>query len=73
MVHGLSSTLWKPHCSTSMDAIGFRGSPSILVNGTDAFPDPSAPFGLSCRNYATPDGFAGAPTLDQLRAVIRTT
>ncbi len=55
------------------EAIGFRGSPSILINGTDVFPDPSAPVGLACRIYATPDGFAGAPTLDQLRAAIRTT
>ena len=53
------------------EAIGFRGSPSILVNGKDLFPDPSAPVGLACRIYVTPDGFAGAPTLDQLRAAIR--
>ncbi len=53
------------------EAIGFRGSPSILVNGTDMFPDPSAPVGLACRIYVTPDGFAGAPTLEQLQAAIR--
>jgi len=53
------------------EAIGFRGSPSILVNGTDVFPDPSAPVGLACRIYVTPDGFAGAPTLEQLQAAIR--
>ena len=55
------------------EAIGFRGSPSILVNGTDLFPDVSASVGLACRIYITPDGFAGfagAPTLDQLRAAI---
>lgn len=55
------------------EAIGFHGSPSILVNGTDVFADPSAPVGLACRIYTTPDGFAGAPTLDQLRAAIRPT
>jgi len=55
------------------EAIGFHGSPSILVNGTDVFADPSAPVGLACRIYATPDGFAGAPTLDQLRAAIHPT
>ncbi|MCY7403152.1 MAG: thioredoxin family protein [Cryobacterium sp.] len=53
------------------EAIGFRGSPSILVNGTDVFPDPSAPVGLACRIYVTPDGIAGAPTLEQLQAAIR--
>ena len=50
--------------------VGFRGSPSLLVNGRDLFSDPSAPVGLACRLYLTPDGLAGAPTLDQLRAAI---
>lgn len=48
----------------------FRGSPSIIVDGVDAFADPDAPVGLSCRVYQTADGPAGSPTLDQLRAVI---
>ena len=52
------------------EQIGFRGSPSMLVGGSDLFPDPSAAVGLACRIYATPTGFAGAPTLEQLRAAI---
>ena len=48
----------------------FRGSPSILVDGVDAFADPDAPVGLSCRMYQTPDGLAGSPTRDQLREVL---
>ena len=52
------------------EAISFRGSPSVLVDGRDLFPDPSASVGLACRIYATPDGFAGAPTLEQLREAI---
>lgn len=52
------------------EATGFHGSPSIIVDGVDPFADPDAPFGLSCRVYQTPDGFAGSPTLDQLRSVI---
>ena len=48
----------------------FRGSPSILVNGVDAFADPDAPVGLSCRVYQTPEGRAGSPTIEQLRAVM---
>lgn len=52
------------------EAIGFRGSPSILVDGADLFPDQSAAVGLACRLYATPTGFAGAPTLEQLREAI---
>lgn len=48
----------------------FRGSPSVLLNGTDAFADPDAPVGLSCRIYQTPGGLAGSPTLEQLREAI---
>ena len=49
---------------------GFRGSPSVIVDDVDPFADPDAPVGLSCRLYQTPDGPAGSPTLDQLRAVL---
>lgn len=49
----------------------FRGSPSILVDGIDAFADEDDPVGLSCRVYQTPDGAAGAPTIDQLRQALR--
>jgi hypothetical protein len=49
----------------------FRGSPTILVDGVDVFARGDEPVGLACRVYQTPDGPAGAPTLDQLRAVLR--
>lgn len=52
------------------DRVGFRGSPSVLVGGVDAFSDPDAPLGLACRVYETPEGPAGSPTLGQLRAVL---
>ncbi|MET3768645.1 hypothetical protein ABIB15_001327 [Marisediminicola sp. UYEF4] len=52
------------------EAIGFRGSPSILIDGSDLFPDAATAVGLACRIYATPAGFAGAPTMEQLRAAI---
>lgn len=48
----------------------FHGSPSIHVDGVDAFATPDAKVGLSCRRYPTPDGYEGAPTLEQLRAVL---
>lgn len=50
--------------------VGFRGSPTILVDGRDPFASGDEPVGLSCRVYATPDGPAGAPTTDQLREVL---
>ncbi len=52
---------------------GFRGSPTVLVDGVDPFADPDAPVGLSCRVYATETGYAGSPSLDQLRAALQET
>lgn len=49
---------------------GFLGSPSIQVDGVDLFAEPGAQVGLSCRRYSTPCGHEGAPTLQQLRAVL---
>jgi len=52
------------------ERVGFHGSPSILVDGVDVFAEPSTGVGLSCRVYRTPDGLAGAPTVEQLRAAL---
>lgn len=52
------------------EVAGFRGSPTVLVNGRDPFADPDAPIGLSCRIFRTEAGFAGAPTVEQLLAVL---
>lgn len=49
---------------------GFHGSPSILLDGVDLFADADTAVGLSCRVYETPDGPAGAPTLEQLRTAL---
>ncbi len=48
----------------------FRGSPSVLLDGVDPFADADAPVGLSCRVYDTPEGPAGSPTIEQLRAAL---
>ena len=53
------------------EAVGFRGSPTVLVDGVDPFADASAPVGLSCRVFRTPRGLAGAPTLEQLVGALR--
>jgi hypothetical protein len=50
--------------------LGFRGSPTILVDGQDVFAKGDEPVGMSCRVYQTPDGPKGSPTVEQLRAVI---
>lgn len=55
---------------SAADAVGFKGSPTILVDGVDPFADGDEPAGLSCRIYDTPEGQAGAPTAAQLREVL---
>lgn len=52
------------------EEVGFRGSPTILVDGVDPFADGDGPVGLSCRVYDTPQSPAGGPTLEQLREVL---
>lgn len=54
------------------EALSFRGSPSIIIDGRDRFAVDTDPVGLSCRIYETPDGPAGSPTVDQLRQVLVT-
>jgi hypothetical protein len=53
--------------------LGFAGSPTVLLDGIDPFATGHEPTGLACRVYTTPHGPQGSPTLEQLRAVLRTT
>ncbi len=48
------------------ERVGFGGSPTILIDGVDPFPDPAGPAGFACRLY---DGDA-APTVAQLRLAL---
>jgi hypothetical protein len=52
------------------EAAGFRGSPSVLVDGRDPFADPDVPAGLSCRVFRSEAGLAGAPSVEQLLAAL---
>ena len=52
------------------EELGFRGSPTILINGDDPFLDTDAPVGLSCRIYAANEGYRGNPPECELRAAI---
>ncbi|MGC0420901.1 DsbA family protein [Embleya sp. AB8] len=52
------------------ERIGFSGSPTVLIDGRDPFAEPGRVPGLACRVYRTPDGPAGAPTVEQLRRVV---
>lgn len=51
--------------------VPFAGSPTILVDGVDAFPTDGQIVDLACRVYRTDSGFAGSPTVDQLVQVFR--
>lgn len=52
------------------ERLGFRGSPTPMVDGRDVFGEPGAPAWLVCRVYATPEGLAGCPTTQQLVAAL---
>jgi len=52
------------------ERLGFTGSPTLLVDGTDMFPSSGAPAALACRVYRTPAGLAGSPATEQLAAVL---
>lgn len=52
------------------DAFEMRGSPTVLIDGRDPFLRGDEPPSLSCRIYDTPQGPAGAPTVQQLRAAL---
>ena len=52
-------------------ALGFRGSPTILIDGRDPWADPSAPIGLACRLFRTQHGLRGLPSPDQLEAALQ--
>lgn len=52
--------------------LGFTGSPTILIDGSDPFPDRHAMVGLSCRLYRTAGGPSGSPTIEQLTTALAT-
>lgn len=65
-----SVTYQRVRSADDANRLGFRGSPTVLIDGVDPFAEPDAPVGLACRIFRTPAGPAGAPTVDQLRAAI---
>ncbi|HXZ73425.1 MAG TPA: thioredoxin family protein [Streptosporangiaceae bacterium] len=50
---------------------GMRGSPTVLVDGSDPFAAPGQPASLSCRLYDNgPGRLEGAPSVARLRQAI---
>lgn len=48
------------------ERLHFAGSPTMLLDGIDMFPDAERTRELACRVYVTPTGMAGVPTTEQL-------
>lgn len=45
---------------------GFRGSPTLLIDGVDPFAECPAVAAFACRIYATPSGTDVSPSVQQL-------
>jgi hypothetical protein len=58
------------HTDAEAEALGFTGSPTILVDGVDLFGQPDAGVGLSCRLYRSAQGTTGAPSIAHLTAAL---
>jgi len=65
-------TLIKVESDAEAERLGFHGSPSILVGGTDLFPTLDSPIGMSCRVYHVDGKPDGSPSVEQLVEVLRT-
>ena len=52
------------------DEVGFRGSPSVVIDGNDPFAGTSPAVGWACRLYQTESGLDGSPSVAQLRQVL---
>ena len=55
---------------TQADEVGFTGSPTIRIDDRDPFATDEEQVGLACRVYATPTGWGGSPTVQQLAEVL---
>ena len=55
----------------SATAAGFRGSPTILVDGADLFPGGVRSEELTCRVYRGRNGLTGVPEMDDLVTALR--
>ncbi len=53
------------------EAVGFVGSPTILINGGDPFAPPTRAAGLACRLYRDDAGVSGVPPLAPLRQALQ--
>lgn len=64
-------TLEQVETADEAERLGFRGSPTILIDGVDPFAGAEVPPGLSCRVYRTEGGTEGSPSVSQLLTALR--
>jgi hypothetical protein len=55
------------------EALGMRGSPTILIDGRDPFAIEDAPASISCRLYRSTTGMSGCPTVDEIVVALNAT
>ena len=53
------------------EQFGFHGSPSLLIDARDPFAKPGMAVNFGCRVYETEEGTQGAPSVAQLRHLLR--
>lgn len=70
-VYGFTLTRQLVETPEQAEAVSFRGSPSVLIDGRDVFADEDAPVGLACRVYDTPDGPVGEPPRGELEQALK--
>ena len=57
--------------AVTAEALGFMGSPMILIDGVDPFANAQAIPSMSCRLYPTDLGLQGAPTVESIVEALR--
>lgn len=72
---GVAATIRETEVSTPEEAAraGMHGSPTILINGRDPFLREGEDASLSCRLFDVGGSVEGAPSMEQLVAVLQGT
>lgn len=70
-LEGQETTMQQIESPEQAASMGFHGSPTILIDGVDAFGDGFTPVGYACRVYETDQGHEGAPSVTQLATALR--
>lgn len=69
---GRAPRLRRVETADEAEALGFPGSPTVLIDGVDPWADQAAFVGLACRVYRTPEGrLVGRPTEEMLRRALQ--